>query len=75
MVKSSLCNYSKLYILFKGTITVANTAVKMLMLIVQIKKVSFENHTPFTDRTREINNAQIDNTKDMDVNVYTNANV
>ena len=68
MLKSSLCDYSDAYILVKGTITVNNTtAAQMLMQIILIKKVIFENCAPFTNCISEINNIQVNNAKDIDI--------
>ena len=65
ILKSSLCHYSDASILVKGTITVNNTGTASVPSN-RNKKVIFENCTPFTNWTIEINNAQIDNAKDID---------
>ena len=59
MLRSSLCDYSNTYILFKGTISIPvqtgdnpNKAGK---------KVVFKDCAPFPDFISEINNTQIDN--------------
>ena len=57
MLKSSLCDYSDAYILFQGTISVANTADGTII---------YKNCAPFTDCMSEINNTQIDNAKYID---------
>ena len=67
MLKSSLCDYSDAYILVKGTISVNNTAVAGATPNNINKKVIFKNCTPFTNCISEINNAQIDNAKDIDI--------
>ena len=64
MFKSSLCNYSDAYILFKGT---NNTAADGAAANNTNKKVIFKNCGPFTNCISEINNMQIDNTKDIDI--------
>ena len=64
MIRSSLCGYSDAYILVSGTITVAVLAVDWGNNGVE---VVFKICPPFTNCASEINNAQIDNAKDMDV--------
>ena len=68
MVKSSICNYSAVYIIGKGTIMVSNTAAKDVDVNSANKKVNLKNHT---DRTKEITNTQTDITKDIDVIILT----
>ena len=67
MLKSSLCDYSDAYILVKGTITVPNTAAADGNINSANKKVILKNYAPFANYISEINNTQIDNTKDIDV--------
>ena len=67
MLKSSLCDYNDAYILVKGTITVNNTVAAGVAVNNTNKKVIFKNCAPFTNCIREINNAQIDNAKDIDI--------
>ena len=67
MLKSSLCDYSDAYILFKGTISVNNTAAAGAAVNNINKKVIFKNCVPFTNCISEINNTQIDNAKDIDI--------
>ena len=67
MLKSSLCDYSDAYILVKGTITVNNTAAADSDANNTNKKVIFKNCAPFTICISEINNTQVDNTKDIDI--------
>ena len=67
MLKSSLCDYSDVYILVKGTITVNNTAAAGAAANNTNKKVIFKNCAPFTNCISEINNTQIDNAKDIDI--------
>ena len=67
MLKSSLCDYSDVYILVKRTISVNNTAAAGAAVNNTNKKVIFKNCAPFTHCTSEINNTQIDNAKDIDV--------
>ena len=67
MLKSSLCDYSDVYILVKGTITVNNTAAQGFDANNTSKKVIFKNCAPFTNCISEINNTQIDNAEDIDI--------
>ena len=39
----------------------------MLLQTIQIKKVIFKNRAPFTNCISEINNALVDNAKDIDI--------
>ena len=65
MLKSSLCDYSDVYIFVKRNISIE----------AQVednpnngdKEVVFKNYAPFTDCISEINNTQIDNSKDTDL--------
>ena len=69
MLKSSLCDYSDAYILVKGMITItgrgADAAARQADE--RDKVVIFKNCAPFTNCISEINNTQIDNTKDIDI--------
>ena len=67
MLRSSLCDYSDAYILFKGNISVNNTAVEDAAANNAAKKVIFKNCAPFTNCISKINNTQIDNTKYIDI--------
>ena len=67
MLKSSLCDYSDAYILVKATISVNNTAAQGAAANNTNKKVIFKNRAPFTNCISEINNTQIDNAKDIDI--------
>ena len=62
-----LCDSSDSYILVKGTIRAANTAVAYVNANNKNINVIFKNFAPFTDCMSEINNAQVDNAKDIDV--------
>ena len=66
MLNSILCDYSDAYILVKETITVNNTAAADADPNNTSKKVIFKNYAPFTNCINEINNAQVDNAKDID---------
>ena len=67
MLKSSLCDYSDVYILVKGTISANNTAADGAAANNTNKKVIFKNCASFTNCISEINNTQIDNAKDIDI--------
>ena len=67
MLKSCLCNRSDVYILAKGTITMAPVPPPAAKPNNNDKEVVFKNCAPFTDCIREIGNAQIDNAKDIDI--------
>ena len=66
MLGSSLCDYSDLYILAKGTITVPKTGTAAAPNN-RNKNMIFKNCASFTDCNREINNKDIDHIKDIDV--------
>ena len=63
ILKSSLCDYSDVYILVKRTITVNITATAAADANNANKKVIFKNFAPFTDCKSEINNVEIDHAK------------
>ena len=67
MLRSSLCDYSNAYILFKGNITVDNTAADGAAANNTNKKVIFKNCAPFSDCISKINNNDIDNAKYIDI--------
>ena len=67
MLKSSLWDYSDVYILAKGTIAVSNTAAADADANNTNKKVIFKNCAQFTNCISEINNTQVDNAEDIDV--------
>ena len=60
MLRSSLCDYSDAYILFKENITVNNTAAGGAAANNTNKKVMFKNRAPFASCISKINNTQID---------------
>ena len=62
MLKSSLCDYSAAYILVKGGAYAAAGQADE-----RDKGAAFKNCALFTNCTREINNTQIDNAKDIDI--------
>ena len=69
MLKSSLCDYSDVYILVKGKITTtgrgADAAARQADE--RDKGIVLKNCAPFTNYIREINNTHIDNAKDIDI--------
>ena len=69
MLKSSLCDYSDAYVLAVGTITNdgAGADDNEKRVDERNKGVIFKNCSPFTDWINEINNAQIDHAKELDV--------
>ena len=69
MLKSSLCDYSDAYILVKGTraINGAETNAAARQADERDKGVAFKNCALFTNCISEINNTQVDNTKDIDI--------
>ena len=69
MLKSSLCNVSDAYILVKGRIIItgADDDATARQEIETNKGVIFKNCTPFINCKSEINNADIDNAKDIDI--------
>ena len=67
MLRSSLCDYSDVYILVKGNITVNNTANDGAVANDTNKKVIFKNCSPFTNCISKINNEQIDNAEYIDI--------
>ena len=64
-IRSSLCDYSGAYILFKGTLIVSYTAATGAALNNINKKVMFKNCAP--DCITEINISQVDDTQQIDV--------
>ena len=66
MLRSCLCNYSDACIFINRTLAVPNlgTAANPDN---RNRKIMFKNFVPFTDCISEINNKEIDHTKDIDV--------
>ena len=62
MLRSDLCDYSDVYIIVKGTITVVrpDNAKK-------IKAVAFKNNAPFINCIPKVSGVKIDNAEDLDV--------
>ena len=69
MLKSSFCDYSDAYILFKGKITITRAGVDAAARQAneRDKGVIFKNCAPFTNCISAINNTQIDSCMDTDI--------
>ena len=69
MPKSSLCDYSDAYILVKGRITITGEGdnADARHANERNKGVVFKTCAPFTNCKSEINNAEIDNAKNIDI--------
>ena len=69
MLKSSLCDYSDVYILAKGRITItgAEDDAAARQADERNKSVILKNCAPFTNCKSEINNTEIDNAKNIDI--------
>ena len=69
MLKSSLSNYIDAYILVKGRITItgAGADAAARQIDERDRGVIFKNCAPFINFKSEINNADIDNAKDIDI--------
>ena len=69
MLRSNLCDYADAYILVKGTITVtgAGNDDAAKWLDERNKGVTFKNCASFTNCKSRINNAYLDNAKDIDI--------
>ena len=69
MLKSSLCDYSDLYILASRTIKLTGEGDNYTEKRAdeRSKRVIFKNCAPFTDCISEINNTQIDSAKVIDI--------
>ena len=67
MLKSRLCDCSDAYIFVKGRITVTGTGGAIVRQADEINKgVIFKICVPFINCKSEINNAEMDNVKDID---------
>ena len=62
MLRSYLCDFSDVYIVVKGTITVTNPDNAK-----RNKAVAFKNNAPFINCISKINGIKIDNAEDLDV--------
>ena len=66
MIKSSLCNYSDAYILYKRIITVSNMVFTTAAVNTNCAEVAIKKCAPFTNCLSKINNRQKGNAKDID---------
>ena len=66
MLRSDLCDFSDVYIVVKGTITLTKTNGRG---IIDIRNwfLAFKNNAPFTNCISKIHNVLIDNAEDLDV--------
>ena len=62
MLRSDLCDFSDVYIVVKGKITVKNPDNDAYD-----KKLALKNYAPFLSCTLKINNSIIDNAEDLDI--------
>ena len=62
MLRSDLSDYSDVYIVVKGEITVTNPNN-----YAYDKKLAFKNNAPFISCISKINNTLIDNAEDLDI--------
>ena len=62
MLRSDLCDFSDVYIVAKGTITVTNPNDAK-----RNNAVAFKNNAPFINCISKINGIKIDNAEDLDV--------
>ena len=69
MLKSSLCDYSDGYILFKGKIIITGAGDEAVARQAdeRVNGVAFKNCAPFTTCNSDINNIEIDYCQDIDI--------
>ena len=69
MLRLSLCDYSDVYILVKGAMTITGERADgaAIQADERNKHIMFKNCAQFTDSISKINNTQVDNAKDLDV--------
>ena len=66
MLQSGLCDFSDVYIVVKGDITLTKTNGKGIIDI-RNRFLAFKNSAPFTNCISKINNVLIDNAEDLDI--------
>ena len=71
MLRSSLCDYSDVYILVKGNISVNNIAAEGAVANDTNKKVMFKNCAPFTNSINKLKNTEKDNADYIDIVMLT----
>ena len=62
MLRSDLCDFSDVYIVVKGTITIGRPNTAKIN-----KAIAFKNNAPFINCISKINGAKIDNAEDLNV--------
>ena len=67
VLRSSLYDYSDVYVLVKGTLTVENKPTQCQQNNVANKKVILKSCAPFTNCVSRIINAQVDHAHDIDI--------
>ena len=67
ILKSSLRDYVMHIFLLKELLLLTTLLLQMLMQIILIKKIIFKNSASFTNCISEINNTQVDKSKDIDI--------
>ena len=67
MIRSNLCDYPDSYIQVKATIKASFTAARDAPLNNNNKKVISKSFAPFTNYISEVNNAQEDDTEDIEI--------
>ena len=63
MLRSDSCDYSGIYVVVKGSITVESNNANNR----EDKKLTFKNNAPFRSCISKINNTFIDNAEDFDI--------
>ena len=63
MLRSDLCDFSDVYVVVKGTITVTQTSNKSR----KNRPLAFKNNAPFISSISKINNRLIDNVENLNV--------
>ena len=66
MLRSGLCDFSDVYIVVKGDITLTKAANRDF-IDVRNRFLAFKNNAPFTNCISKINNALIDIAEDLDI--------
>ena len=66
MLRSDLCDFSDVYIVVKGTITLTKDANRRF-IDVKNRSLALKNNALFTNGIPKINNVLIDNAEDLDV--------
>ena len=64
MLRSDLCDFSDVYIVIKGDITLTKAANRIFFDL-RNRSLAFKNNVPFTNCLLKINNVLIDNAEDL----------